>query len=350
MRWPHLALGGFLLSWLLVSESAGGVDASQAIRLPSVAEPASLVSVQPAGFASSLPRQGTEPANTILTPPVGIRIEPATVRLAQQSRPVRSGSMFASQEPWRWQLMPEGLIYRSYMAGMKEPRFAAQWVYEKDEGSFWDTTLGGRVAVVRYGTTDPLHPQGWEVDFEGAAFPRLDIGSGLDLTSADFRVGVPLTYGRGRYQMKLAFYHLSSHLGDEYMLKHPTATRINYSRDVFVCGHSFYPTDRLRLYGEAGWAFYTDGGTEPWEFQFGFDYSAPQPTGFWPVPFVAANAHLREEVDFGGNFVVQAGLLWRGATGHLWRMGMHYFTGKSEQFEFFNQHEDKIGLGMWFDY
>lgn len=119
---------------------------------------------------------------------------------------------------------------------------------------------------------------------------------------------------------------------------------------MIVWGHSWYWTENLRLYGEAGWAFHVDGGSEPWEFQFGIDYSRAGPTGFRPVPFFAVNAHLRQEVDFGGNLTVQTGYLWRGATGHLFRMGLQYFTGKSDQFEFYDQDEDKVGLGIWYDY
>ena len=62
-----------------------------------------------------------------------------------------------------------------------------------------------------------------------------------DLVATDYRVGVPLTYGTERFQTKLAFYHLSSHLGDEYMVRHHTL-RINYSRNALVWGNSLFVT------------------------------------------------------------------------------------------------------------
>jgi len=250
---------------------------------------------------------------------------------------------------WHWQLLPDGLIYRSYLAGVKEPRFAVQWVDERSRGSFYDIALGGRVGIVRYGTWDPRRPEGWQLDFEGAVFPRIESGS-LDVISMDFRYGIPLTYGRGPYRMKLAFYHLSAHLADEFLVNHPGARRLNYLRDAIVWGHSFYPTEDLRLYAEAAYSFRVDDGAEPWEFQFGVDYSPAAPSGFWPVPFIAVGGHLREEVEFGGHVVVQVGVQWRGASGNLFRIGMHYFNGKSDQYEFFDRFESKIGAGMWYDY
>ncbi len=254
-------------------------------------------------------------------------------------------------DTWSHQVLPDGLIYRSYLAGVKESRFAGQWVHDVNLGWMWDITLGGRVGVLRYGTTCVDHPEGWQLDLEGAGMPRLDLEhEERDLIAADFRFGVPLTYGRGKYQTKFAYYHLSSHLGDEYMVRYSTLVRRNYSRDVLVWGHSYFLTPDIRLYGEAGWAFAYDGGTEPWEFQFGLDYSPVKLTGQRGSPFLALNGHLREEFDFGGNFVVQAGWQWRGYSGHLFRVGMHYFQGMSDQWEFFDQYEDKLGLGIWYDF
>lgn len=254
-------------------------------------------------------------------------------------------------ETWCHQILPDGLIYRSYLAGVKESRFAGRWLHDKDLGWMWDITLGGRVGILRYGTTSVDHPEGWQIDMEGAGMPRLDLEhEERDLISADFRFGIPLTYGRGNYQMKLAFYHLSSHLGDEYMVRHSTLVRRNYSRDVLVWGHSYFLTPDIRLYGEAGWAYNYDGGTEPWEFQFGIDYSPAGPSGQRGAPFFAINGHLREEFDFGGNLAVETGWQWRGNSGHLFRLGMHYFQGMSDQWEFFDQYEEKLGFGVWYDF
>lgn len=258
---------------------------------------------------------------------------------------------YSESEPWSWQMLPTGLIYRSYLAGAKEPRFASAWMNERELGWIWDVALGGRVGLVRYGTCDSRWPEGWQLDIEGAGLPRLYQHGGWQLMAADFRFGVPISYGRGRYRAKFGYYHLSAHLGDEYMLINPAFQRINYSRDVVIWGNSYYWTPDLRLYAEAGWAFYTDDGAEPWEFQFGIDYSPDRPSMPKGSPFFAINAHLREEVAFGGNMVVQTGWQWRGmASGQLLRLGMQYFAGMSEQFEFFDRYEEKLGVALWYDY
>ena len=256
----------------------------------------------------------------------------------------------AVDDAWCWRVLPDGLIYRSYLAGMEEPRFGSAWVHDRDLGWIWDISLGGRVGVLRYGGADRILPDGWQADIEGAALLRLDPEESLDMTAVDFRFGVPLTYGRGPHRTKLAYYHVSSHLGDEFIEKNPGVPRRNFVRDTLVWGQSYYCTDDLRFYGEVGYAFHVDGGSQPWEFQVGIEYSPLRSTNLRPVPFIAINSHLRQEFNFGGDFSVQTGWLWRGPTGHMFRAGMQYYAGPSDQYSFFDRYEDKVGLGIWYDY
>ncbi len=253
-------------------------------------------------------------------------------------------------DQWSLQVLPDGLMFPAYLASGRESRFASHWMCEKDGGSLWDIALGGRVGMLRYGNRDPLLPEGWQIDIEGAAFPRLTLDSARDLIAVDFRFGVPLTARFGMFETKLAYYHLSSHLGDEYLEKNPTAVRINYARDVAVLGLAMRPHDDLRLYAEAGWAGFVSGGSEPWEFQFGVDYSPLRPTSIRGAPFFAVNGRIRQEVDFGGNLTAQTGWQWRGETGHLFRFGFHYLNGKTDVYQFFREHEEQFALGIWYDY
>lgn len=252
---------------------------------------------------------------------------------------------------WTPQVLPNGIVYRSYLAGPKESRISSFWFNEQDQGSLWDITLGGRAGIYRYGTKDEFRPEGFQVDIEGAAELRLDPEEERDLTSSDFRFGVPLTYAVGVFETKLAYYHLSSHLGDEFLLKNPGVERINYSRDAVVLGLAMYPTEDVRIYAEAGYAFVRYGGAEPWEFQVGAEFSPACTPHLQGAPFAAVNLLMRDEVDFGGTFTAQAGWQWRGyKRSHLARAGVQYQAGKSPQLEFLNRNEEQLGVALWYDY
>ena len=295
------------------------------------------------------PDTNTSAAGSGVTPGL-IQSGPATNGNSYLTTSLEPESSLRFEEAWTWQYLPDGLLYRSYLAGGREPRCASQWVNEKDAGLLWDVTLGARTGILRYGTLNSPWPEGWQVDFEGAAFPRLNLDKERDLDAVDFRAGVPLTVQRGPWQAKFGYYHFSSHLGDEFMVRNHTLNRINYVRECLVLGTGLYLNPNLRLYSEAGYAFYNDGGSKPWEFQFGIEYSPIEPTIYWPAPFFAINGHLHQEVDYGGNMTVQTGLQWRGQSGHLMRIGLQYFNGLSDMAQFFREHEELIGLGMWYDF
>ena len=127
-----------------------------------------------------------------------------------------------------------------------------------------------------YRTDNDSCPQGWQFDVEGAAFPRLD--QDRNLVETDYRVGVPLTTRQGPWEPKFGYNHYCSHIGDLYLLANPDLQRINYVRDSILWGVALHLIPMCGSIPEASWAFRNDGGAEPWEFQFGAEFSPTVPT------------------------------------------------------------------------
>jgi hypothetical protein len=178
----------------------------------------------------------------------------------------------------------------------------------------------------------------------------LDLQENVDVRSVDCRGGVPITWGNERWQCKFAYYHLSSHLVDEFILKNPTYPLYFQSRDCLVLGYSYYLADPVRVYAEAAWSFRTIA-SQPWEFQLGLDYAPRTPTGIRGAPFLAINGHLRQELDFGGGLTVQLGWAWRSdVNARLFRTGLQYYNGNSPQYAFLPVFEQQVGWGMWYDF
>jgi hypothetical protein len=318
---------------------------------PGVAPLSPYASTAPALSAPGPSAAGS--ASSLLLPSAEAIPNTGALDAAAAGRPFDNNAYFtqslANDGIWSLQLLPSGLMYKSYLASLHEPRFASVWMRTRAQGWIWEPVLGGRGGLVRYGTDNSFRPEGYQVDIEGGVLPRLDQDG--DVVSSDFRFGVPVTTRQGPWEAKFGYYHFCAHLGDEYMLKYPGAfTRLNYVRDSLVLGVAYYLHPSLRIYSEAGYAFHTDGGAKPWEFQFGAEFSPPEPTGLRGAPFVAINGHLRQENDFGGNVNAQAGWQWRGRNGQLWRMGAQYFNGMSEQGEFYNRFEEQFGAGVWYDF
>lgn len=271
--------------------------------------------------------------------------------IKEQRLPPLQANSGCCQRCESWQILPAGILYKSYIAGEKEPRMAAALLSERDRGSVFEATIGGRLGFVRYGTHGPVDPQGFQWDLEGAAMLRQDIEQELDVEAVDFRVGSVLTWRRGRNAVKAGYYHLSSHLGDEFLIRNPGYPRLNYVRDALLVGIRHHLRPDLQIYGEVSYSVNTDGGAEPLELQFGFEYTPIEVGNRTNAPVLAVNGHSRQEFDFGGSVNVIAGWEWRGRhNNRRLRIGGQYYNGKEIQWSFYDESVAFTGIGIWYDF
>lgn len=252
-----------------------------------------------------------------------------------------------------WQVLPQGLMYKSYIAGDKEPRM--QFIQLHDTRSnqrVWDAVLGGRLGLLRHGNYDSVNPQGFQIDIEGAVFARVlpDQPSAM-LQGSDYRAGLLGTHRSNGTAYKWGYYHVSSHIGDEFLIANPTFNRINYVRDSLIVGVTQDLKYSTQIYGEFAYALGVEGGAKPLEFQFGTQYLPVAKSNLRGAPYVAANYHIREDFQFQGGFSTVAGWGWQGfQTQHRLRVGMQYYNGPSLQYQFLDRVENLYGGGIWYDY
>jgi hypothetical protein len=249
----------------------------------------------------------------------------------------------------RFRLLPEGVLYDPYRAGDKEPRASASLLTGENGSIFLDAVLGGGFGIVRYGTESPSGPSAVQLDVEGAAFPRLNLRHvSQSVESVDFRFGFPLTARAGPVAVKTGYYHISSHVGDEYLERNPGFTRRNYVRDAVQTGVTYNHSSWLTAYGEMGYAFYTSGGAKPWELQLGGELHPRLEGCRCGHPFLAVHGHFREDADFGGSLNLVLGSEWRSPDGdRRLGLGLRFFDGYSSQYQFFDRQEELVGLAFW---
>ena len=231
---------------------------------------------------------------------------------APGSAAVQAGS---GSEPFSWQLMPQGLLYPAYLAGPVESRFGTEWAYQRNRGPILDSSLGAHIGVLRYGQEDGLSPDGSQWDFEGTAFPRLELSDATELVSTDYRFGTLDTFRRGPWEAKFGYYHLCSHLGDTYLEENPLLYRISYVRDSLVLGGALRPRPDLRFYCEIGYAVHVTGDAQPWETQFGGEFvRATAATAWWAVHGRQRPPAGREQLRRNSDHRIRLGLAVGGST------------------------------------
>lgn len=285
------------------------------------------------------------------------------------SRPASSQSdsncLFST---YGWQFLPNTLIYPAYLAGVRDSRLSGVFNHDKSLGWILDAKLGGYFPLLRKGSSTGPMPQGFQVDVDASAHLRLDMENDAELYSTDYRVGLPLTYGLGKWQFKTAVYHVSSHAGDEFLFRvwnqryanrTPPANaglgsfRRFYSRDAIVLGVAYRPIPEIRLYTEFDYDLRTgkkEDANDLLDIHLGAEYSAPFRPDKAITPFAAVHLTFYGERHNHTGLCLQTGLQARSTKNQLFRVGVQYYTGVPEQYQRFMHQEHKFGIGLWYDY
>jgi len=134
-----------------------------------------------------------------------------------------------------------------------------------------DRVMGANAVAFSLGDNFPIFR--WRNVFNGEGDVQIDIQSGIwsvfkmgihyhnevsELINTDYLVGFPLSYAVDKWAFRLRAYHVSSHLGDEYIVHHKHVERVNPSMEAVDFFVSCQVNSALRLYVGPGWVFHSD--------------------------------------------------------------------------------------------
>ncbi len=125
---------------------------------------------------------------------------------------------------------------------------------------FHDKALGKEIVPVTFGDNFPIYRWINVGPYQGDMQISIEAGVWADfslklkdggLINADYYVGFPLTYAYDRWSYRLRFAHMSSHLGDEFIVENPDVVRKNVSYEFLDLTGSYQLSDAVRLYAGA---------------------------------------------------------------------------------------------------
>lgn len=163
-------------------------------------------------------------------------------------------------------------------------------------------------------------------------------GETAELITTDYLLSIPLTYAIDIWAFRFRIYHISSHLGDEFMVNNPHVPRVNPSFEAIETFASCQATDGLRIYFGPGFIINSDQSYPMKYFyiEYGFEFRAP---GFrhhyhhlYGAPFLAFDVQNWEVNHYRPSIVIQLGYEWsklQGA-GRKVRIFGEYHNGYSE--------------------
>ena len=247
-------------------------------------------------------------------------------------------------------VLPPTLLWQTIMANAQQPRmgFEMTSLQNSTTKKTIDTAIGGEHGLVRL--TDAA--DGLQIQQDVFAVVLSRFSNDRDFTAADFRFGFPLTFAYDDWHAKIGYEHDSTHLGDDF-IKLSGQQRQGHIREELVLGLDHLFWNKLRIYGQFGYAFAITTPTDspPERFGWGVEWSNYVTTGPCGQPFAAFDMELRADQNYTADTTLQVGWQWKNMeNGSSLRTGIECYTGKSPYGQFYRTYESWVGVGMWFDF
>jgi len=174
----------------------------------------------------------------------------------------------------------------------------------------------------------------------GGALSRFDLEStNNDFIEVRYRVGFQLRARIGALAARAELYHVSSHLGDEFLVR-TGREPISTSREGLELLLQGSPISGLVLYGGPGFVLRSTEGLQTLSARWGADWETPRASGL--RPYASADFFSWSEHDWDPTVALEAGL----ALGQRVRLGILAGFGPSRAEQFFREDEQVFGVSV----
>ncbi|KAA3628852.1 MAG: DUF1207 domain-containing protein [Proteobacteria bacterium] len=246
--------------------------------------------------------------------------------------------------------LPAGDPFWPLIADPKEPRF---FVSVRRYTTRADTV---NIAAVGYGESFGLYRKegirrgdALQVSVAGGLLAQFNLDApSFDLINADYMIGLPITYRRGDFSMRLRLYHQSSHLGDEFLLN-TNPDRVNLSYEALEAVFS-YDWNQWRGYAGGEYLVHREpADLEPAMLHLGAEYRGVKPvlgSGRW---IGGLDMKSYEEHDWSVSTSLKVG--WEFGKGGPGRRNLRWlweaYNGFSPHGQFYNNRLRYFGTGIY---
>jgi hypothetical protein len=232
---------------------------------------------------------------------------------------------------------------------------------------FNDKVVGKHVGVAEFGgdfvllrLIDALWwPGDMDIGIEAGIFSVFDLDHvEACMFNTDFFVAALFTYALNRWSFRLRWWHMSSHLGDEFLISNPGFPRHNPSDEGVDLFASYQLGQAVRLYGGVG-DIYSRDKTFP-EKPFYFEWGAEIRVfgcrdwfdKLYVQPFLAMHFRSWEEHDYNLDQTYALGVEWSKlqGVGRKFRLFAEYHNGYCREGQFAKERSDYLALKVEFGY
>jgi len=244
------------------------------------------------------------------------------------------------------------VLFQPLIANPRDPVYSIAYrrndVLAKNEIAI---SLGDIFPIFRWFDVFPCHGD-LQIDITACVWGIFDIrpknhphGEWAELITTDYLLAIPISYAINKWSYRLRVYHISSHLGDEFMYNQPEVQRLNPSFEALELFAAYQATLGLRVYGGPGFILNSDSSypMKTFYFEYGLEWRIMHFRShyhrLYGAPFFAADFQNWQVNHYRFSTTLQLGYEWSKlqGVGRKIRLFGEFHDGYSEG-QFFKEH------------
>jgi len=213
-------------------------------------------------------------------------------------------------------------------------------------------TFGDQCPIYRWANFKQSHGD-LQLELEAGAFAVFSHDTkDFPMQNADYYAGIPLTYAKGPWAFRIRGYHISSHLGDEYIQHNGCKDRKNRSFEAIDFFTAYKKDDTFVFYGGPGIVVHSDPQMriEPFYLEYGMEARGEKTyfTQLYARPFAAIHVRNDQEHRMRFDATVAAGYEWGKiqGLGRKIRCFVEYHDGFSPDGQFTKKRTNYFGIRL----
>ncbi|MBL0350938.1 MAG: DUF1207 domain-containing protein [Elusimicrobia bacterium] len=244
---------------------------------------------------------------------------------------------------------PDGL-FAPLRADPRELHFALRAAFPHQRVTAAEVAIGHYYGIYRWAL--PGGAGAVQANVGGGIFPRFNFSHDTDLQVIDFYGNIPVDVRAGRWSGRFMVYHVSSHLGDDYIRATGHAS-VRNSWNTLRSILSFDADPRLRLYGGHSYHLLVrPAALKGQAFQAGVEIYSPVFANGRAQAYWANDAQWWQRTHWRTMYNAQVGIKLGRDRGQ--GRGISYFleftTGPEHYGQFFDRSETRGTVGAKFDF
>jgi len=192
-----------------------------------------------------------------------------------------------------------------------------------------------------------------ELGMEVASFTQFEFKwvngvSQRNILNTDFKVGMPLVYHTKKWNYRLRIFHVSSHWGDDYMIRnhiyHYIPNAVNYEQMDITASYTkgFY-----RFYGGVGFVIRPETIRKRWDFEAGFFITKELGIRKNLALIGGMDIKAYQQNNFNPGFNSAVGIRLANREKHPFKLLLQYYHGNLPFGIYEARHVQWLGLGIY---